>query len=460
MREETISAVITALGEGAVGIVRISGPAALPVAETLFRAASGRKLSAYAHRTLVYGHVHDLRDGSVVDEVLAVYMPAPASYTAEDVVEIQCHGGVQALQKILALTWQAGARPAEPGEFTKRAFLNGRLDLTQAEAVMNIIRSRSEAALKLAVRQQQGQLSAAVRALREKLRDLLVHLEAAIDYPEEDVQELTYAEVQAAVQAVGAGIEQMLRHARTGKIVREGLRTALVGRPNTGKSSLLNALLQEERAIVSACPGTTRDVIEEQLLVDGVPLVLADTAGIRRSDDVVEQIGVQKSRAALRDADLAVCVLDGSESLSAEDEEILQALQGRTCVIIVNKSDLQLVLDLAALRRRFGEANVLAVSAQTGAGLPAFISWLKTCAYGQEGTLGEGIYIQNARHEQLLRQARAALDDAAQAAEAMLPYDCLITDLRRAMEVLGCITGDTVQDEIINEIFARFCLGK
>ncbi len=460
MPEDTISAISTAVGEGAVGIVRVSGPAVMAVAEKIFRAACGKPLAACGRRQMVYGYVHDPEDGSLVDEVLAVYMPGPHSYTAEDVVEIQCHGGVQALQKILALTYQAGARPAEAGEFTKRAFLNGRLDLTQAEAVMNIIRSRSEAALKLALRQEQGQLARALRTLRLQLRDLIVTLEAKIDYPEEDLPEITLAQAERQLQDVQGQIDDLLAHAHTGKIIQEGLRTAIVGRPNTGKSSLLNALVQEECAIVSAYPGTTRDVIKEQLLLNGIPLLLADTAGIRQAKDFVEQLGVQKSKQLLQDADLALCVLDGSEPLQAEDEEILQAISGKPCVIIVNKQDLPQAVDVAALQERFGAENVLALSAKTSAGMQRLTEWLQKYVYGAQGSLAEGVYVQNARHELLLQRTAQALRAARQAAESELPYDCIIIDLRQALEFLGSITGDTVQDEVINEIFARFCIGK
>ena len=459
MAEETISAVITALGEGAVGIIRISGTEALAIGEKLFKAAAGKKLAAYAPNTLVYGHVYDF-DASLIDEVLAVYMAGPRSYTAEDVVEIQCHGGLQSLQKILALTYQAGARPAEPGEFTKRAFLNGRIDLTQAEAVMDIIRSRSEASLKLAVRQQKGQLAQALRGLRKELLDVIINLEAVIDYPEEDIEEITFAKVTKSINFVCEGMEKLLAHAHTGKILREGLRTAIVGRPNVGKSSLLNALLKEERAIVSEYAGTTRDVIEEQLLLDGVPLVLADTAGIRKTDDFVEQIGVEKSKELLQKAELVICVVDGSEPLTAEDEEILQAAEGKPCVIIVNKSDKDVDANYAQLCQRFGEERVMALSAKTTAGLDAFTAWLKNYVYGSEGTLSDGVYVQNARHEQLLREALASLQDAVAAADNMLPYDCIVIDVRNAIDLLGEITGDAVQDEIINEIFSRFCIGK
>ena len=459
MAEDTISAVITALGEGAVGIVRISGADALATAEKIFKSRSGKKLSEYQHHTLVYGHVTDA-DGTMVDEVLCVYMQAPHSYTAEDVVEIQSHGGIQSLKKILALTYQNGARPAEAGEFTKRAFLNGRIDLTQAEAVMDIIRSKSEASLKLAVRQQNGQLAQELRKLRSKMLDVVINLEAVIDYPEEDIEDVTFDTVAGSIANTAAGIENLLAHAHTGKILREGLRTAIVGRPNVGKSSLLNALLKEERAIVSEYAGTTRDVIEEQLLLDGVPLVLADTAGIRKTEDYVEQIGVEKSRRLLQDAELVICVVDGSEGLTAEDEEILQAASEKPCVIIVNKSDLEIDTTLQQLQERFGIDKVMPLSARTNEGIDRFAAWLKNYVYGSEGTLSDGVYVQNARHEELLRKALQSLQDAQRAAQERLPYDCIVIDVRNAIDLLGEITGDTVQDEIINEIFARFCIGK
>ena len=317
-QEETISAVCTALGEGAIGIIRISGENALAAGEAIFKAASGRKLADYPVNTLVYGHVYDT-DGNMVDEVMAVYMRGPHSYTAEDVVEIQCHGGVRSLQKILSLSYAAGARPAEPGEFTKRAFLNGRIDLVQAEAVMDIIKSRSDAALKVAVRQQEGQLSSEVRGLRKELLDVIVNLEAVIDYPEDDIEEMTFASVLDSVNKTAEGVNKLLANAHTGKILREGLRVAIIGKPNVGKSSFLNCLLKEDRAIVSEYAGTTRDVIEEQFLLGGIPIVLADTAGIRETEDYVERIGVEKSRRILNEAELAIVVLDGSAPLTEED---------------------------------------------------------------------------------------------------------------------------------------------
>ena len=458
-QEETISAVCTALGEGAIGIIRVSGEKALAVGEQIFKAASGKKLAAYAPNTLVYGHVLDT-DGSVVDEVMAVYMKAPHSYTAEDVVEIQCHGGVRSLQKILTLSYAAGARPAEPGEFTKRAFLNGRIDLVQAEAVMDIIKSRSDAALKVAMRQQEGQLSKQVRGLRRELLDVIVNLEAVIDYPEDDIEEITFGNVLTEVNKTVGGVNKLLKNAHTGKILREGLKVAIIGKPNVGKSSFLNFLLKEDRAIVSEFAGTTRDVIEEQFLLGGVPLVLADTAGIRYTEDYVERIGVEKSRRILSEAELAIVVLDGSQPLADEDREILELVKGRRYVIIINKSDLGSADVKADLPEEFKIASVIELSAKTGEGFEAFTEWLQKFVYGDDRHLGDGIYVQNARHERLLQNALASMNDALAAAEAHLPYDCIMIDLRNAAEYLGEITGDAVRDEIINEIFSKFCIGK
>ena len=412
---ETISAVITALGEGAVGIIRISGTEAAAIGDKLFRSASGKKLTEHTPHLLVYGHVVD-EENSKIDEVLAVYMQGPHSYTAEDVVEIQSHGGLQSLKTILGLTYKMGARPAEPGEFTKRAFLNGRINLIQAEAV--------------------------------------------IDYPEEDIEEITFNTVSEGMERVKQELEYLLKHAHTGKILREGLQTVIVGRPNVGKSSLLNALLSEERAIVSEYAGTTRDVIEEQLLLGSVPLVLVDTAGIRQTEDYVEKIGVARSKERLDKAELAVVVLDGSQPLNEEDEEILNAVAGKPCVIIVNKGDRPQVNDLTALQKRFGKDRVLLLSAKTGGGLEQFTAWLQSYVYGSEHAISGGAYVQNTRHENLLREALLSVEEAIRAAASMLPYDCLVIDLHKAIDAMGLITGDTLQDEIINEIFSKFCVGK
>lgn len=455
--EDTISAIATALGEGAVGIIRLSGPESLPIADKLFR--TKQPLNNRLPRHLTYGHIVNLQ-GELLDEVLAVYMPGPHSYTGEDVVEIQCHGGVEAMKAILAATYEAGAKPAEPGEFTKRAFLNGRLDLAEAEAVMDIIQARSSKALAAALRQQRGQLSQKVSTIRNGLKDLIVHLEATIDYPEDDIEEVTYAKIMEGINLALAQVGDLLSHAHTGRIMREGLKTAIVGRPNVGKSSLLNCLLKEERAIVSSIPGTTRDVIEEQMLIEGVPLLLADTAGLRETEDFVEKIGVQKTRQILEDAELVIAVLDGSQNLQEEDRELLRELKRGHSVLIINKVDLPLKVEKNLLESKFGPENILTLSVKNKTGVEDFINWLKNFVYGQGSNIDNGIYVQNARQERLLQEARENLQEALEGARSELSYDCIEVDLREAMAKLGAITGESVPDEVINEIFARFCLGK
>lgn len=455
--EETISAIATALGEGAVGIIRVSGPKALALANTIFKGTQA--LSKEEARHLTYGHIVD-EEGSTVDEVLGVFMPGPHSYTGEDVVEIQCHGGVEALKSILALTYRVGARPAEPGEFTKRAFLNGRLDLSEAEAVMDIIRARSTEALSVAVRAQKGQLSREVSKIRNGLKELIVHLEATIDYPEDDIEAVTYGKVEQGITTALGAIDELLAHAHTGRIMREGLRTAIVGKPNVGKSSLLNCLLKSDRAIVSSVPGTTRDVIEEQMLIEGVPLLLADTAGLRDTEDYVEKIGVQKSREILADAELAIVVLDGSTPLDKYDRELLDLVKTRERVIIINKGDLPSQLAKGPLVKEFGAKNVLELSVKTQEGVSNFIEWLRDYVYGQGCSVDKGIFVQNTRQEDLLRAGKKCLLEALEGAKGQLPYDCIEIDTRAAMAKLGEITGEAVPDEVINEIFARFCLGK
>lgn len=338
--------------------------------------------------------------------------------------------------------------------------MNGRIDLVQAEAVMDIIKSRSDAALKVAVRQQEGQLSSEVRGLRKELLDVIVNLEAVIDYPEDDIEEMTFASVLDSVNKTAEGVNKLLANAHTGKILREGLRVAIIGKPNVGKSSFLNCLLKEDRAIVSEYAGTTRDVIEEQFLLGGIPIVLADTAGIRETEDYVERIGVEKSRRILNEAELAIVVLDGSAPLTEEDFEILELVKGRSYVIIINKSDLGSANIKNSLTGEFKNAPVIELSAKTGAGLDVFTSWLQKFVYGSDKHLGDGIYVQNARHENLLKNSLASMQDALNAAEAQMPYDCIMIDLRNAAGFLGEITGDTVRDEIINEIFSKFCIGK
>lgn len=455
--DDTISAIATALGVGSIGVIRLSGPDSLAIVDRIF---TGREKPGKDNaRKLLYGHILD-RKGQPIDEVLAVYMPGPHSYTGEDVCEIQCHGGRQALQEILSLTYQAGARPAEPGEFTKRAFLNGRLDLAEAESVMDIINAKSRQALVAANRGHEGGLSRKVRELRKKLRDLVVQLEAAIDYPEEDIEEVTYDRAAEVLAEGQAAVARLVRQGSAGRILREGLRTAIVGRPNVGKSSLLNSLLQADRAIVSNIPGTTRDIIEEQMTIGGIPLVLTDTAGLRDTEDLVEKIGVERSRAALEDAQLALVVLDGSQPLSEEDRELLRSLKDRKKLILVNKSDLPQMLDTEGLQREYGSSDVIVLSVKTGEGMEQVEQWLREFVYGEGSDSESSSMTQNARQQDLLEKALRSLEDALEGARQHLPYDCLTIDLTQTLHDLGEITGEDVPDEIIDEIFAQFCVGK
>ncbi|WP_075579279.1 tRNA uridine-5-carboxymethylaminomethyl(34) synthesis GTPase MnmE [Acidaminococcus massiliensis] len=455
--DDTISAIATALGVGSIGVIRLSGPDSLAIADRIF--AGREKPGKDNARKLLYGHILDWK-GQPIDEVLAVYMPGPHSYTGEDVCEIQCHGGRQALQEILSLTYQAGARPAEPGEFTKRAFLNGRLDLAEAESVMDIINAKSRQALVAANRGHEGGLSRKVRELRKKLRDLVVQLEAAIDYPEEDIEEVTYDRAAEVLAEGQAAVARLVRQGSAGRILREGLRTAIVGRPNVGKSSLLNSLLQADRAIVSNIPGTTRDIIEEQMTIGGIPLVLTDTAGLRDTEDLVEKIGVERSRAALEDAQLALVVLDGSQPLSGEDRELLRSLKDRKKLILVNKSDLPQMLDTEGLQREYGSSDVIVLSVKTGEGMEQVEQWLREFVYGEGSDSESSSMTQNARQQDLLEKALRSLEDALEGARQHLPYDCLTIDLTQTLHDLGEITGEDVPDEIIDEIFAQFCVGK
>lgn len=445
----TIAAIATALGEGAVGIVRLSGDNALATANKIL----SKPLAKDKPKCLQYCHV--LSGNTVVDEVLAVYMPAPHSYTGENVVEIQCHGGVAALQKILALCLTNGAVMAEPGEFTKRAFLNGRIDLTQAEAVMDIIRAKSETALQMALRTQQGELSAKIKNLRSGLVDIIVNLEAKIDYPEDDIEDVTYSDTLKNITDIKTKLEQLLATGHTGKILREGLRVAIVGRPNVGKSSLLNALLEEERAIVSAYAGTTRDVIEEQILLNGVPIILSDTAGIHNTDNYVEKIGVERSRSALETAQLVLCVLDGSMQLTSEDKDLLKVLNSKNTMLVLNKNDLPQQIE----KDKLTTFTSFTVSSKNKDGLTELKSAIQKYAY--IGTQGDGsIFVQNVRHLDLLQKAVQSLQNATDTINNKMPYDCVIIDLKNAIADLGEITGEQVTDEIINKIFAKFCVGK
>ena len=460
MAEDTISAIVTAPGEAGVGIVRVSGPLAQNVGEALFCSASGRKLAELPSHYASYGKVVNPVDGAMVDEVLLLVMRAPHSYTREDVVEIQCHGSHVSLRRILALTLSCGARLAEPGEFTKRAFLNGRLDLTQAEAVMDVIRAKTEASLRLAVRHLEGGLAAAIRAERERLLGLIAHIEALLDYPEEEIEEVSAQQAADGAALAAAKLQHLLDTADQGKVLREGLATVILGKPNVGKSSLLNALVRTQRAIVTDVPGTTRDVIEEYVNLRGVPLRIIDTAGIRETEDIVEKLGVERSRQMLEEADLVLVLLDTSRPLSTEDKEVLTLLGAQKSLVLLNKSDLPPLWGEEEIRTLAPGQQVLRISLAAASGLEELEGAIVQQVYCGAASQGEGLLAVNVRQEALLQQAVRHLQEVGVAAAAGMPLDCLSIDLRAAWTLLGEITGDTVGEDMITEIFSRFCIGK
>lgn len=458
--EDTISAVATAIGEGGIGIVRMSGPAAIDIVGKLFSGKNGRKANEILSSQVAYGNIINPNTQEIIDEVLVLVMRAPRSYTRENVVEIHCHGGPVPLRKILELTLDYGARLAEPGEFTKRAFLNGRIDLTQAEAVIDVIRAKTDSSLKMAVNHLQGELFKKITLLRDTILQMIAQLEAAIDFPEDDIEELAAAKVSAAVKQVLNDIDNLLASAHTGRILREGLQTVIIGKPNVGKSSLLNALLREQRAIVTDVPGTTRDVIEEFVNIKGVPLKIVDTAGIRDTEDVVEQIGVEKARELLLSADLVLLMLDASLPLAAEDREVLQLLADQQAIIILNKTDLPPVIDKNELASFVKNTTIIPLSIIDGTGLEELENVIVSMVYGGQVMASQGAYVNNVRHVNLLKQAKNSLEEVIKTIDQNMPVDCIVIDLRAAWEQLGKITGDTVGEDIINEIFSRFCIGK
>ena len=455
---DTISAIATAMGEGGIGIIRVSGERAMAVATAVFQPASGRRLTDYGTQRAVYGRIID-PDGAVVDEAMALVMQAPHSYTKEDVVELQCHGGIMPLRRTLQLTYQAGARPAERGEFTKRAFLNGRLDLSQAQAVMDIIGARTERSLSMATGHLAGHFSAGIQDMRHTILGQIAHLEAAIDFPEDEVDDVVTENVIKNVVDVRNKIRRLLRTAHTGRILRDGLMTAIIGKPNVGKSSLLNALLREERAIVTDIPGTTRDSIEEYANVGGVPLRIIDTAGIRATDDVVEQIGVDKARAYVDQAALILALFDASRELTAEDEEILSLVDGREALILLNKSDLEPVLDVQQLKAKTC-SEIIPVSTVNEDGLEALTQAIMAKVYTGDMSNDEGTFVNDERQAEILRRADEHLAACLRTIEAEMGLDFISIDLRSAWEKLGELTGETVGEDIIDEIFSKFCIGK
>lgn len=455
--EDTISAVATAWGEGGIGIVRISGPKAKNVLERIFVPMRQRSIE---NRKMTYGKIIDPQDGSVVDEVLAVYMKGPHTYTTEDVAEINCHGSIVALRKTLALTLQWGARMAEPGEFTKRAFLNGRIDLSQAEAVIDLIRAKTDRSFDVAMGQMEGSISREIKEIRAKLMDVLVNITVNLDYPDEDIEEITYGTLESQLQEIEDDVDRLLSTARTGRLLREGLSVAIIGKPNVGKSSLMNRFLRESRAIVTDIPGTTRDIIEESMSLRGIPIKLIDTAGIRSTEDIIEKIGIEKSREALNQADLVIFVLDGSREISREDREIAEGIRNKKTLILINKADLTQIVTESQIKQWMPESRVILTSMESGEGVKEVEDLIYDMVFEGQVTQENRLLITNVRHADLMKQAKEEIQMALSMCRRGEALDFLEVNVRQCFEALGEIIGETVSDTIIEEVFARFCLGK
>ena len=449
--EDTIAAIATAYGEGGIGIIRISGEDSRDILRKIF---TGKIES----RRLSYGKIMD--ENEHIDEVLAVYMKGPKTYTGEDVVEINCHGSMVALRKTLALVLSKGARMAEPGEFTKRAFLNGRLDLSQAEAVIDLIKAKSDRSFDVAISQLEGSLSKRIEKIRQALLDLLVEVTVNIDYPDEDIEIMTYDKARDCLCNIRNMIGELLATSGSGRMIREGIRIAIVGKPNVGKSSLMNCLLRESRAIVTEIPGTTRDTIEEAVSIRNLPVYLIDTAGIRDTDDTVEKIGIEKTKEAFNNADYIILVVDGSRPLTSEDEEIISYVRGRRALVLLNKRDLGAEVTVDVISEKLPDCDIIETALSKGEGLTEIEDNIESLVYGGQISQGESLMVNNVRHIDLLKHADSAAGDALSLLEIMEPLDIVEIDIRNAYDFLGEIVGDTVSDEIINEVFARFCLGK
>ncbi len=456
--DDTIAAISTPPGEGGIGIIRISGEDSLSILKQIFRTPSGKQ--NMKDHLLVYGHIIDPEDGKVIDEVLSVYMKAPRTYTAEDVVEIDCHGGIVPLRKILQLVYRCGARPAERGEFTERAFLNGRLDLSQAEAVMDMISARADKTYDSAVGQLSGSLSGKIKEIRSMLMDIRVQVTVNIEYPDEDIEIMTYQKMKDDLKPVIGKISELLKTAETGRILSSGLKIAIVGKPNVGKSSLMNQMLRESRAIVTDIPGTTRDTIREDMRLRGIPISLIDTAGIRETDDQIEAIGIEKSRDSWSEADLVLLVLDAGSPLSGEDREILRQAEAEKTIVVLNKADLPQQITAEDVNRLLPGVQLISASMKEGNGLDAIEDSIEQRVYQGTVTADQHVIVTNARHKQLLEEAGSHLNDALRLADRKEPLEIIDLDLEAAYENLGEIIGDAVGDDVISEVFSRFCLGK
>lgn len=456
--ETTIAAISTAMSASGIGIVRISGEDAMNVIARIYRSKNGRKnIKKVKTHTIHYGYIYD--GDETVDEVLVMVMRGPKTYTGEDTVEIDCHGGVYAMKRVLETVLKNGAQVAEPGEFTKRAFLNGRLDLSQAEAVMDVIQAKSEVALKSSVQQLKGSVLRAVKEIRGKLLHHIAYIETALDDPEHFDLEGYPQELLEVAEEQKKKVQKLLSSADDGKMIQEGIRTVILGKPNAGKSSLLNFLVGEDRAIVTEIAGTTRDTLEEYISLHGISLRIIDTAGIRETEDVVEKIGVEKARQMAEKADLILYVVDSSQPLDKNDEEIMELLRGRKSIVIYNKTDLDSAVDMESLKQKTG-SQVIPVSVVEETGIEELEKAIREMFFQGEISFNDEVYITNARHKAALEEAEKSLEMVTDSIEAGMPEDFFSIDLMGAYEALGRILGESLGEDLVNEIFSRFCVGK
>ena len=466
-QDETISAIATPPGEGGIGIIRLSGENAVSIAKKIFRPFSAKSLDEYGNRAAVYGYVKN-EDGKTIDEVICIIMNAPNSYTCEDVVEIQCHGGSVVMREILSLTYRMGARPAQPGEFTKRAFLNGRLDLSQAQAVMDVINAKTKASLDMAMGHLSGNFSNKIKGFRHDILAMIAHLEASIDFPEDDIENLDIEDIREKVKLLVEKVEKLVESANTGIILKDGLKTAIIGKPNAGKSSIMNLLLGQERAIVTDIPGTTRDSIEEYVNIGGIPLKLIDTAGIRATDDLVEKIGVDKAYSYAKEAELILAVFDRTEHFTHEDEEIIKLLDNcpGNIIAILNKMDLSADINDDIITKKLKEVHneqiigIIPMSAKSGDGQEDLEVLLTEIVYGAKTKTMDSQILCDARQGEILRQTLKLLEETITTIDMGMSEDFIVIDLRSAWEKLGEITGETLDDDIVDQIFSQFCIGK
>ena len=458
MKTDTIAAIATAMSNSGIGIVRISGDEALEVADRIFRPKKGsRKVSDMETHTIHYGYVVDGEE--VVDEVMLLIMKAPRSYTCEDTIEIDCHGGVLVMKKILETVLKYGARPAEPGEFTKRAFLNGRIDLSQAESVIDVINAQNELALKSSVSQLQGAVLEKIKDIRAVVLHEIAFIESALDDPEHVSLDGYPEQLRGIMSDAHSKVKKLLDSSDNGKILKEGINTAIVGKPNAGKSSLLNILVGEERAIVTEIAGTTRDILQEQIQIGGIGLNVIDTAGIRDTEDIVEKIGVNKSREYIEKADLIIYVVDSSTELDENDQEIVEAIQDKKAIVLLNKSDLDAKTDAAILQERL-DKPILSISAKNNTGIHELEKLIEEMFFSGKLSFNDEVYITNIRQKNALAEAESSLKMVLQSIDDGMPEDFFTIDMMNAYEVLGTIIGESVGEDLVNEIFSKFCMGK